>query len=290
MPVHNTYLAPMSIYLDSALGNHETDLGNRVSFPLRTPVVVPQNMDCYVQLSAFRYVNIFYNIDAHNCVFYYSLSSDISEIYSVEVPVGNYNVTSLLTYLNSQLDDSFFLIEYEPSTFRIVVTNSFWGFIIRDGPNSIARSLGIVAPTPQATSHIARYSVSIGGVSVVNVLIPNLLLNSNGVSGSYVSCLDSILNDVLVGTTKSLTNDSAVKYRVNQTIINQIDVVLTGEGNRDLDMQGHAFFLNLELSFVYKFDVQLPKTLVDMVGGPSPEPEPDPAEPKPDGESKADKP
>lgn len=276
----------MSIYLDSSLGNADNDFGNRVSFPLRVPVVVPSNMDCYVQLSAFRYVNIFYNIDSHNCVLYYSLSSNINEILSLSIPIGNYDVNTLLAYLNTQLEDEFFTVEYEPSTFRIVFTNSFWGFIIRPGTNSIARNLGIVTPTIQATSHIARYSVAIGGVNVVNVLVPNLLINSNGTGGYAVSCLDSILNDVLVGTTKSLTNDSAIKYRVNQSVINQIDVVLTGEGNRELDMQGHAFYLNLELTFVYKFDVQLPKTLLDMTGNVH---EPEPLNTKPESEPEPDK-
>lgn len=263
MTIHNTYIAPQAIHLDSRLGSHLSTLGNHVRFDLRNAIVVPQNIDCYVQMTAFRYSNVFYNVSQYNNVLYYSLSNDIGTVHEYIVPRGNYSVSSLISRLNIDLADDYMHFVYDPATFLVTVSNSEWGFILRTGSNSILLSLGIVGPTAQAITHTGIYCINLSGTSVVNVQLENLFISSNSTSGYAISLVDSVMNDVLLGSTKTISNPSASKYKINQSIITAIDVRLSGDLDRNLNMLGTPFYLSLALTFVYKFDVRMPPNLSD---------------------------
>jgi len=247
----------MGIHLQSSNGIALNSLRNRIRFDLRESIIVPNNVDAYVSLVSFRYSNIFYNIDSHNCNLYYSLSSDIGTIDTLVVPVGNYTISSLLSYLNTELLDTGLIFTYNAQLFRVSVNNDSWGFIIRSGINSIASALGIVTPTAQDVTHTGLNSIDLGGINTIQIALPNLNLNSNGVRGSLPSVIEVLNNDVLVGSTKSHSNQNAVKYRVNQTVISSIETTLLGDG-RDIDFQGLSFYISLNFVFVYKFDFIAP--------------------------------
>lgn len=242
----------MAVYLQSDTGLDDEGLGSSIEFPLRTPIVIPSNIIAYVSLESFRYSNVFFNVDTYNNIFYYSLSNEIGTIYSLVVPPGNYTISSLLQYLNTELADSFMSFSYNSATFRITIENLTWGFIIRTGENSIAPNLGIPSETVQDITHTGANSVNLGGISVLNIGIPNFHINSNSVQGYRVSILDSILNDVLVGSTKSVANYSSSKYRINQSVISSIRVSITGDSGIPLDFQGLPWFLTLSITFEYK--------------------------------------
>lgn len=281
MPVHNSYIPPMSIFLDSSLGiEFPNGRGNRVSFPLQTPIIVPSNQDLYVQLIDFRYSNVFYNISEDKNVLYYQLQTDLySETFSITLTPGNYDINRLLEALNLALAGSYFEFTYAPETFRLTATNSAWAFKFVDGVNCMTRSvLGFQLPTPGGLSCVADYSINLSGTGVVNISIPNFYLNSNGSVGYTQSVLASVLNDVVLGSTKSISSWGSAKYRVNQSVITQVDVVLTGDRGVDIDFHGLPWFLSLTLSYVYKFPVLIPRTLMNEAT-PAPPVEPAPAEP-----------
>lgn len=259
MPTHNVpHLSPQQINLVSSQGIALNSSGNKVRFQLRDAIILPNNVDLYVTLASFRYSNVFYNIGLHNNLFYYSISADIVDIEHVEIPVGNYNLTTLLETLQTLLVDHGFTFEYDELTFKITISNSLWGFILRGGTRSVHSYLGWVPDTAQDTTHTCANCINLGGISVLDICIPQLHLNSNGTRGSTVSVISTILNDVLTGQTRSYTNQTTDKYKASQSVLTTLDIEIYGDGSIDVDFLGTPWFISLYCSFVYRFEYIAP--------------------------------
>lgn len=260
MPSHNTpHLDPMQINLASTQGIELNATGSKMRFPLRNAIIVPNNVQMYVSLSSFRYQNIFYNIGAHNNRFYYSISSEIGTTEFVEVLVGNYTIDNLLATLTDLLVDHSFAFTYSELTFRVTVTNAVFGFIIRGGENSIASYLGIETDTTQDIEHTGAGCYNLGGISIIDISLPNLNLSSNGsTQSSVISIIDRVQNDVLIGDTKSHVNQSNDKFRANTSVVSYLDIELYGNEGIDLNFLRTPWYLSLRCVFAYKFDFVAP--------------------------------
>lgn len=266
MPIiQNSFIPPQAIFLDSSQGNSTSSRGDRVSFPLQHPIVIPSNQNAYISLSGFRYSNCFYNVSEGQNKLYYRLSSDFyDETFMIEITPGNYSASTLLERLNTLLGPESFQFTYNPETFRMVVTNSLWGFEFLDGPSSMARYLlGFSLPTPRDVEYTGTYSLNLSGVSYINIGLPSLAITSNGTAGyTQGSTLECVLNDVGLGATKSVDSLGSQKYRINAPVIASIEVVLSGDRGSDLDFHGIPWFLSLSISFSYSNPVRIPQGLL----------------------------
>ena len=79
---HNTTIFPQQIFIKS---NDYTILKNDkmksdITFELKNFINIPNNVDAYIQLNSFKFMNAFYNINSTNNKFYYSISPNISTI------------------------------------------------------------------------------------------------------------------------------------------------------------------------------------------------------------------
>ena len=118
---HDTTINPIQIILKSNQGNQKNgSMKSSLHFDLNQTILVPNNVDCYVQLESFKFVSSFYNINSTNDTFYYSIDtgSGLSNIYGFTIPVGNYNITAFIDYLNTQLAGSI-TITSSTQTFKL---------------------------------------------------------------------------------------------------------------------------------------------------------------------------
>jgi hypothetical protein len=253
MPVSHDvgYMAPQSIHIQNDQGIPLNTKGSSVRFQLRDAIIVPSNVDGYIRLGSLRYSNVFYNIDNHNNLLYYSLSNDITTVHEYLLPIGNYNVNSLLTEMNASLADTYLVFAYDPMTFRISVTNSQWGFILHTGTNSIAYTLGYDTTTIQDIAVTGSSAIRLSGISEISFQVSNIGIQSNGVIGASHNILDVIPNDVILGNTKSYTSGPARQKFLN-SVITFLDVTLIDESNRELEFHGSRWFASLEIIFQYK--------------------------------------
>jgi len=88
----------MQIILKSNQGRQKNgSMKSSLSFELNQTILVPNNVDCYIQLESLKFVNSFYNINYSNNAFYYSIDtgSGLSDTYGFTIPIGNYNIIRL---------------------------------------------------------------------------------------------------------------------------------------------------------------------------------------------------
>lgn len=251
--MHNIpHLSPTNVYLSSRNATDLNGYGSSVRFPLRKKIVTPANCQAFVSLSSLSYSNLFYNIGPtrQNTVFYYSLSNEISTVLELDIPAGNYNVVSLLEFLNTELADHGFVFTYNDATFRITAECSLFGFIVRDGENSVHRTLGFVVDTPQGTSYTGTHAIDLTGVRAVAISCPNLFLDSNG-SGIQTSTLAQVNNGTILGSTISYTATNPDRFIMGENTLNFIDVSLTDENGLPLNFLGSSWCMVLHISYIY---------------------------------------
>ena len=102
MVQHNTQLNPQQIFLKSneGISNNSTKKSS-ISFELKNHITIPTNIDAYIQLNSYKFVNSFYNINTTNNIFYYSTSTiGIGIINNISIDIGNYNINVLYCFHN----------------------------------------------------------------------------------------------------------------------------------------------------------------------------------------------
>ena len=263
MVLHNTTIDPIQIFLKSSEYTtlHNGSFKSDVSFELKNNINIPNNIDAYLQLNSFKFTNAFYNISSQNNMFYYSLSSNINTILTVQIPIGQYTITNLLSSLNSSLNPNI-VLSYSNTTFKITFTSSSYTFIIRSGQNDCLNVLGFSTGTTQSNNTTSTKLINLSGVQVVYLSLSNIKLSSNSSKSSTTSnILESINVDSLIGNTQSFYNNTNTRYKISDNYFNFIDIKLFDEYNRLLDFNNVDWFLNISVIFCYKFQYIPPKLL-----------------------------
>ena len=92
LQIQNSHLNPEQAFLRS---NEYSILNNgskksSISFDLKTVIKIPSNVDAYIQLNSFKFMNAFYNVNTTNNQFYFSLNEGIENIavlFTIEISI-----------------------------------------------------------------------------------------------------------------------------------------------------------------------------------------------------------
>ncbi len=262
---HNTILNPQQVFLKTSEGvlNNGSNKSS-VSFDLKNTIIIPSNVDAYIQLNSFKFTNSFYNINLSNNIFYYSvdgLGLGIEDIYSFEIPVGNYNINSLISFLNEELG-GFIVLTYKSSVFKINFTGPT-SFILRNGYYSCLNVLGFdFEDTPINTDITSTHLINLAGVQLLYIVVTNMQIASNtGKNSSINNILESVNINCLGGATQSYDSVSQIKYRINDNSVSRIDINIFDENNNLVDFNNVDWYLNISFIFSYKMEYIEPPTL-----------------------------
>lgn len=241
-------IPPQSIYLSSRNGTPLNEYGNYMEFTLRNKLVIPSHIQAFCSLASMSYSNVFYNISSvrKNNVLYYRIAGIDYEHVLAD---GNYNVTNLLERLNTALEPAL-SFSYDDFQFRITVVG-YSAFSILDGSNSVNRILGFVPFSSSVFTYTGQYALNLTGVRRVIVSVPNMFLDSNGVPGTELHVLDSINNNVLLGSSVSYSNTSSNKYQIFETALSSIVVRLSDSDGNNLDFLGSEWVLTMHITYTY---------------------------------------
>jgi hypothetical protein len=263
---HNAHLNPQQVFLKS---NEYTILNNSskkssITFDLKTSINIPLNVDAYIQLNSFKFINSFYNINSTNNNFYFSLNGgveDINIIYEINIPIGNYSITSLVTYLNTELT-SFIVVVFNNATFKLSFTSDTYTFIIRDGVNSCLKLIGFTDTTIETNDLNSTNLINLSGTQVLYVSLGNIHISSNSsVSSKHINVLESVNVDVLPGSSKSYYNSSSLKYKIAESYVSRIDVNIFDENGLLVDFNNTDWFMSISFIFSYKNEYKPPPQL-----------------------------
>lgn len=263
---HSSHLNPEQIFLRS---NEYTILNNStkkssISFNLKKAVRIPLNVDCFIQLTSFKFTNAFYNVNSNNNMLYFSLNGSgetLSTIYIVEIPTANYNITSLMSFLNTELAGHI-VFTYDASRFKINITSSLYTFVIRSGHNDCLKLLGLSGTTTESNDIISQNLVNLSGTQVLYITLDNLTVASNSSTNSGINnILESINIDVITGNSKSFYNSSTIKYKVVESYIDKLNVNIYDENNILVDFNNTDWYMSISLIFSYKNEYKPPPSL-----------------------------
>jgi hypothetical protein len=269
MIAHNTILYPQQIFLKSnEATSHNNKKKSDVSFVLKHDIIIPNNVDTYIQLNSFKFINCFYNVNSSNNVLYYSYSSSptgILDIYSYIIPPGRYSMSALITVLNVELIGYMNMV-FDSNTFKITVQACTDNIMIRSGINNCNMLIGFDNENSIADNILISPNLAnLSGTQMVYICMPNLGIYSNE---SKISSLNNVIDSVnvttLIGTTETYMNTSGAKYKIIGTNINSLNIRLYDEFNNLLDFNDTNWYMSLSLIFAYKMTHIPAPTLNDI--------------------------
>lgn len=225
----NTYTETRLLNLSSEYATYKnnTTFLSDVTFDVNGLLVADDSIvDINVALIHAEIPVSFYVINYTNNVFTYTISSVITNL---NIPVGNYNVTSLFTYLqaNTPLDFSFNKVSgiitiTHPSTNFNVSGNAFGvllGFISGSSNNSLSNSL------------LANFPINLLGIKRLNITSNEIITHNFTAGKGYNSLLASLAVDQPAYGLIVYENKSNVKHSVQLKELNKIDIMITDEKN-----------------------------------------------------------
>jgi hypothetical protein len=229
-----------------------------ITSELKTKIIIPRNVDCFIQLTTFNFINALYNINSTNNKFYFPLNGagvSIESIYNITIPIGNYTISTLLSYLNTELLSAI-VLTYEPSLFKIKFTSDTYTFILQSGNNNCLHVLGFSDTTYESDDISSINLINLTGIRSMYISLNNIRIQSNS---SISNILESINVDVLAGSSKSYYNNSNVKYRIDEEYVNYLNVdIYDSETLNLLDFNNTDWFLTLSFNYSYKTDYKAP--------------------------------
>ena len=205
----------------------------------------------YLMVSHAEVPNAFYLVNQYNNILY------INSI-AYTIPSGNYNASNLMTTLLNLLPASF-SVTYS-SIFQKYTISSTSAFTISYLNSSISRIMGLNRSSDMV-GVLANDKYTVTLPNCVNFL-PTARLNfrssilqlenfqSNDGSSDI---LLSLQNNASQNGVITYTNRSNLKYHVDLECVNEIDIRITDDSNRELDFNGVSWFLTLRVDYEYKY-------------------------------------
>lgn len=245
-------------------------------FQLDTPIIVPPNVDIYVTLNVFRFINGMYNVPNSSHILYWrTLKLGVWTYFQYEVPIGNWNIDNLITDLNAAQNDIDFV--YDSKTFKVGVhvhSGSHDQIDLLPSANNILARIGfdetqsvIILPVNDITNPvICPNLIDLLGTQNIYINIDDLQLGSNSTLGyGHTSVLDHIAVVVPQGTGQTY-NGNGLMLKCGVKKITQLRVQLfTGE-DKFAELNKTEWYLSLIFNFQYENEFKPSRYLTDVNG------------------------
>ena len=208
----------------------------------------------YLSVSHAEVPNSFYLVNQYNNIL---CINNISFV----IPVGNYNATSLLTTISSFISSIGITLIYSSSSLKYKFTSSL-AFTINYTTSTIHRIMGL-SRTSDMIGVLATGLYTLILPNCVNFL-PTARLNfrssmlglenfhsNDGSNDVFLSLQNNASQNGLI----TYNNYGNLKYHIELEGLNEIDIRITDDSNRELDFNGISWFLTLQIDYEYKIEL-----------------------------------
>lgn len=213
--------------------------------------ILPRVKNMYISVQSATIPYSFYNVDYFNNKFVYNVNggSDIT----INIPQGNYNTTTLRTYLLSVMTG--FTIAYSSLNNQFTFTHSTFDFSFKSS-STCMEILGFDENVNyNSTSRVLTSVNSINLFTIRNIYIQsnNLMLNNiNNSTPNNCTILGSVPLTSGQLSVINYYNMNNVRSRVdNIRNFTQLNINLTDQDGDILDLNGCHFSLTLQIDFEY---------------------------------------
>ena len=237
---------------------------------------MPPNVDIYVTLNVFRFINAVYNVPNSTHILYWrTLNGVVWTNYSYSVQIGNWNIDDLITELNTAQNDIDWV--YDPKTFRVKIhraNNAHDQIDIMPNANNINARLGFsetsittILPANDVNNPVVSPNlIDLLGTQNLYIAIDDLQLGTNGTLGFVNNgVLEHIAIVVPQGVGQTYTgNGLMLKCGVRK--ITQLRVQLfTGEGIL-AELNNTEWYMTLIFNFQYENEFKPARYMTDVNG------------------------
>lgn len=271
MDILDTPLAPVNIFLRSSLYTSNNAGGNKnnLIFELNEPIHCDPLLDMLVSCNSFQFTNSFYTVNEYNCYFYYIVS--VGQVFNtITIPLGNYNIDTLIAKLNSLTTYLIFSYDAQTSKTKIkTVDGTTFRLVDKDGHyNNIYETLGF---DDFGTNYIDAEFTSPYLYNLITIQVLHVCVNNLNLENVYVrntprhNILASIHITSMFGDTQTYFNTSGFKYKINDPTTTFLNIVILDQDFNIVNFQNIDWFINIAFYFVTKKQIALNGSLEDHI-------------------------
>ena len=213
--------------------------------------ILPRVKNMYVSVQSATILYSFYNVDYFNDLFVYNVNGggDIN----ITIPQGNYNTTTLRTYLLSVMTG--FSITYSTLNNTYTFTHSTYDFSFKKA-STCMEILGFdenVTYSSVSKSMTSINSINLFTIRNIYIQSNNLLLNNiNNATPNNCTILASVPLTTGQFSVVNYSNINNVRSRIdNIRNFAQLNINLTDQDGDILDLNGCHFSITLQIDFEY---------------------------------------
>ena len=251
----NTNLSSRQIYLDSKDANYY--INDSYSNPIwifSEHIVCPDYATMLVSVVDVQIPVSFYNIDSINNTLKWSANGVDQPDFTI--PQGNYNVFTLMDYLNANLSSS---TGYD---FTVTYDSTINGFTFQNTQSFIFKStstcfnvFGLSDKTHESAfiggfKVISDIPIDLAGIGAIYIMSDLLTKNMESRSGSFSHCLCKV--PVLSSNFGILTyvNYTNFKSTVTTRTLQEFHLTLEDDNRNVIDLNGHHWQITLQVDFI----------------------------------------
>ena len=254
--LNDTNKTGLNVYLQSDNASISRGDANKI-FNFQDFISVPPDQNILVALTNFEMPNTLYNI---NSGFNTLTISSTSGSHQITLTPKNYNATQMKDELNSKFASASFLSDTGLSSLVVSFDDQSFKYTFTGNTNfsitecSFDRELGLEKqiPTSSSSSYVCVDTVLLGGISSIYVGIKNLWISNLDSRGAVDNTLAKINVKSALGDYIFYDEVENHYFVSNRREINNLEVVLTDDRDRELILNGGQFSLTLSFHYVYK--------------------------------------
>lgn len=239
----------IQLYLDSYYGTKR--LGNAGDTIYQLPIINVPN-DSYIHLSVVSCIipYSFYNINTNNNVLKYNLIGTEQQ-FVVTVPVGNYNINQLISYLNANMGNDM-QMSYNSISNKVTFSNIVNQFALIH--TELLRNLGF----PDGYSSF--YVTSVTPAHCVNLYtVTNISLETNLMTYNVTNIVNQRTNSAILANIPVVTNPNGLvfyenlsQYKTNLYVgeLSILNIRLLDNRGKLIDLNGCDYTITLQIDSV----------------------------------------
>jgi hypothetical protein len=246
MPSHqlnDTERSSQSIFL------HSNDAVVSISdaekiFYLNEAIIAPSGYRLIIGLTNMTMPNSMFNVTSNNNIIV------VSGI-TYTITVGNYSAESLATSLDAALG-AVGTVAFDDTNNNNKYIFTFVGSETIDAGTTLTRQLGLTGqlPTTAATTYSATGICDLGGTTNIYIRLRNLTMNNIDSRGQTNNIIASIVNNTNYGGYIFFVPPEVLYYQITEQNISHLDIELTDQEGKLLEMNGANFNLTLTVHYV----------------------------------------
>jgi len=248
--INGTILDTLQLYLNSNsadIYNNNSNCDVEFQLPL-----IEANSQCYINISV-QNVSIphsFYNCNSSNNILRYNLNELPSEIQTIVIPGGNYNVNTFKSYLSSVMTG--FTLTYNSTTNKYNFYHNSSDFTILSSSTCLAL-LGFKNNISlSSSSRNLNSTICCDFTTTKSILLCSSFPSSN-ISKSINSdnnVISSFPVDVLPFGLLTYSNHNNYRFNTYANILSSISLRLTDQNGDLLDLNGCDWSITLQLDII----------------------------------------